>query len=76
MDENRGQIIKTTAGEVATELARRGVGADARVTITIEADEQARRARPTLADIAGQMRATAIARGLTTEIFDALLAQP
>lgn len=32
--------------------------------------------RPKLADIAACMRATAAARGLTTEIFDALIAQP
>ena len=31
--------------------------------------------RPRLADIAARMRATAASRGLTTEIFDAILAQ-
>jgi hypothetical protein len=31
--------------------------------------------RPSLADIAATMRATAAARGVTTEVFDAILAQ-
>lgn len=33
------QFIESTAGEVATELARRGVAPNQRVTITIEPDE-------------------------------------
>lgn len=33
------QFIESTAGEVAAELARRGVAPDQRVTITIEPDE-------------------------------------
>ncbi|HLG88975.1 MAG TPA: hypothetical protein VKZ79_17435 [Alphaproteobacteria bacterium] len=32
-------------------------------------------ARPKLADVAARMRATAAARGMATEIFDAILAQ-
>ena len=32
--------------------------------------------RPKLADIAARMRQTAVAKGLTTEIFDAILTQP
>jgi hypothetical protein len=31
--------------------------------------------RPSLAEIAATMRATAAARGMTTEVFDAILAQ-
>jgi hypothetical protein len=30
------EVIETTAGEVAAELARRGIGSDQRVTITVE----------------------------------------
>ena len=33
------QFIESTAGEVAAELARRGVAPEQRVTITIEPDE-------------------------------------
>jgi hypothetical protein len=33
------QFIESTAGQVAAELARRGVAPDKRVTITIEPDE-------------------------------------
>lgn len=33
------QFIESTAGEVASELARRGVAPDRRVTIAIEPDE-------------------------------------
>jgi hypothetical protein len=35
------QIIETTAGDIATELARRGVAPDQRVTVTIEPPEPA-----------------------------------
>ena len=55
MDGNEGampedRVIETTAGDVAAELARRGVGAEERVTVTIAAAEadvldDARRAR-------------------------------
>ena len=76
MKENGEQVIRTTAGEVAAELARRGVSPDERVTVVIHSDERARPDRPKLADIATRMRATAAARGLTTEVFDALLAPP
>ncbi len=34
-------VIESTAGEVAAELARRGVAPEQRVTITIEPDEPA-----------------------------------
>ena len=34
-------VIESTAGEVAAELARRGVAPEQRVTVTIEADEPA-----------------------------------
>lgn len=35
------QAIESTAGEVAAELARRGIAPEQRVTITIEPDEPA-----------------------------------
>jgi hypothetical protein len=35
----RPEFIESTAGQVATELARRGVAPEQRVTITIEPDE-------------------------------------
>ena len=31
--------------------------------------------RPSLTDIAARMRETAVARGMTTEVFDAIIAQ-
>jgi hypothetical protein len=34
------EVIETTAGKVAAELARRGIGPDDRVTITIEPDQE------------------------------------
>jgi hypothetical protein len=70
----KAEVIETTAGKVAAELARRGVDPDKRVTVTIDAPQEV--SRPKLADIASRMRQTAAERGLTTEIFDALLAKP
>lgn len=35
-DANDSEVIETTLGEVAAELARRGLHADDRVTITID----------------------------------------
>jgi hypothetical protein len=34
------EVIETTASNVAAELARRGIGPDDRVTITIEPDQE------------------------------------
>ena len=64
------EVIETTAGEIAAEVARRGVGPMQRVTVTIDADQSASPIRPKLAEIVARMQATAAARGLTTEIFD------
>ena len=72
---SRNETIETTAAQAAAELARRGVKPSARIRITVDAGEEPVRLRPGLADIAARMRQTAAARGLTTEIFDALLAQ-
>jgi hypothetical protein len=38
-DIRKGEVIKTTVGEVAVELARRGLDPHSPVTVTIEADE-------------------------------------
>ena len=71
---SRNEVIETTAGEAAAELARRGIHPTKRVKIMIDGEQGS--ARPGLSDIAARMRATAAARGLTTEIFDRLLKQP
>jgi hypothetical protein len=34
-----GEVIKTIVGKIGAELARRGLDADDRITITIETDE-------------------------------------
>jgi hypothetical protein len=39
MKETAPDLIESTAGQVAAELARRGIAPDKRVTITIEPDE-------------------------------------
>ncbi len=70
------QVIETTAGEAAAELSRRGIAPAERVTITIAAEPEAPPARQTLTAVAAKMQATARQRGLTTEIFDGLLAKP
>lgn len=61
------EVIETTVREVAAELARRGLGPDDRVTITIEPDEliPGRRAS----------RARVIAAGLSDADVDRLIKQ-
>jgi hypothetical protein len=62
------EVIETTAGKVAAELVRRGIGPDDRVTITIEPDQElipGRRAS----------RARVIAAGLTDDDIDRLIKQ-
>jgi len=71
---SRTEVIETTAGEVAAELARRGVKPGERVTVTVQSEADTN-ARPSLVELANRMRETAAARGLTTEIFDSILAQ-
>jgi len=41
----RPEFIESTAGEVAAELARRGIRADQRITVTIEPDDWIAKAR-------------------------------
>jgi hypothetical protein len=64
---SRPEVIETTVSKVAVELARRGLGPDDRVTITIEPDEliPGRRAS----------RARVIAAGLTDDDIDRLIKQ-
>ena len=64
---SQGEVIETTVSKVATELARRGLDPDDRVTIMIEPDEliPGRRAS----------RARVIAAGLTDDDIDRLIKQ-
>lgn len=59
------QTIETTAGEVATELARLGVGSDERVTVTVEAGALIPGRR--------ESRARVVAAGLTDADIDRLI---
>ena len=61
------EVIETTVGEVAAELARRGLDPHDRVTVTIQPDEliPGRRAA----------RLRVIAAGLTDEDIDRLIKQ-
>ena len=65
----QGEVIETTAGKVAAELARRGIGSDERVVVTIEPADQelipGRRAS----------RARVVAAGLTDDDIDRLVKQ-
>jgi len=64
---SESEVIETTAGKVAAELAKRGLDPDDRVTIMIEPDEliPGRRAS----------RARVIAAGLTDDDIDRLIKQ-
>jgi hypothetical protein len=64
-DIRKAEVIETTVGEVAAELARRGLDPHDHVTITIEPDEliPGRRA----------CRARVISAGLTDEDIDRLI---
>jgi hypothetical protein len=64
---SEGEVIETTVGRVAAELARRGLDPDDRITITIEPDEliPGRRAS----------RARVVAAGLTDDDIDRLIKQ-
>ena len=60
------QTIITTAGEVAAELKRRGIGSDEKVTITIEPGEEIIPGRR-------ESRACVVAAGLTDDDIDRLI---
>lgn len=64
---SQGEVIETTVSKATTELARRGLDPDDRVTITIEPDEliPGRRAS----------RARVIAAGLTDDDIDRMIKQ-
>jgi hypothetical protein len=64
---SRTEVIETTAGKVGAELARRGIGSDERVIVTIEEQEL----------IAGrrESRTRVVAAGLTDNDIDRLVKQ-
>jgi len=59
-------VIEVTAGEIAGELARRGIGSDERVTITIEPERELIPGRR-------ESRAHVVAAGLTDADIDRLI---
>ena len=61
----RAEVIETTVGEVAVELARRGLDPHDRVTITIQPDELIPGRR--------EARLRVIAAGLTDDDIDRLI---
>jgi hypothetical protein len=60
--------IEVTAGEIANELARRGISSDERVTLTIKAEREIIPGRR-------EARARVVAAGLTDEDIDRLVKQ-
>jgi hypothetical protein len=65
MDSN-ATVIEVTAGELAGELARRGISSDERVTITIEPKNELIPGRR-------ESRARVVAAGLTDSDIDRLI---
>ena len=67
-----GKVLEGVTIETLPDAIRQGnIQPGQRFSIVLDAPPE----RPKLADIAAKMRKTAVARGLTTEIFDAILAQ-
>lgn len=70
-------MVKTLEGmtldTVLEALREQGIRPGERFSITVN---QSTATRPSLTEIAEKMRTTAASRGLTTEIFDKLVAQP
>lgn len=62
------ELIESTAGQVAAELARRGVAPDQRVLVTIEPDDWISEARRV-------SRAKVVAAGLSDDDIDRLIKQ-
>ena len=62
------EVIETTAGNVAAELARRGIGSDERVIVTIEPEQELIPGRR-------ELRARVVAAGLTDDDIDRLIKQ-
>ena len=65
---SRTEVIETTAKDVAAELARRGIGPDDRVTITINLEQELIPGRR-------ESRARVIAAGLSDDDLDRLIKQ-
>jgi hypothetical protein len=63
---NEPQFIESTAGEVAAELARRGIAPDQHVTVTIEPDDW-------LAEVRRFARPRVIAKGWSDEDIDRVI---
>jgi hypothetical protein len=63
----RAEVIKTTVGEVAVELARRGLDPNDRVMVTIQPDEMIPGRR--------EARLRVVAAGLTDDDIDRLIKQ-
>jgi hypothetical protein len=64
---SQSEVIETTVGEVAAELARRGLDPNDRVTITIEHNELIPGRR--------EARARVISAGLTDDDIDRMIKQ-
>jgi hypothetical protein len=62
-----------TLDTVLDALREQGIQAGQRFSITVD---QSTATRPSLTEIAAKMQAAAATRGLTSEIFDKLIAQP
>jgi hypothetical protein len=60
------QFIESTAGQVAAELARRGIAPDRHVTITIEPDDW-------LAEVRRFARPSVVSKGLSDADIDRLI---
>jgi hypothetical protein len=63
---SRSEVIETTAGNVGAELARRGIGSDERVIVTIEPERELIPGRR-------ESRARVVAVGLTDDDIDRLV---
>ena len=69
-----GKVLEGLTIESFSEAVRRGqIRPGQRFSVVL--DEEARSARPGLTEIASRMRAIAAARGMTTEIFDRIIAE-
>jgi hypothetical protein len=67
------KVLEGVTIETFAEIVRRGhIRPGQRFAILLDAEREPR--QPALAEIADRMRATAASRGMTTEIFDALIA--
>ena len=62
------EVIEVTAGEIAEELKRRGIGSDEKVTLTIEPKQELLPGRR-------ESRARVVAAGLTDDDIDRLIKQ-